>query len=511
MQAAKYSTKGWVAGDAAQPDYFMNKGSVHLMLTEYGLTVVPSNAEVERFLTVEVKCLEQDPEKPWIIKNKKKRKRVFRVIREEGPRVIQTMQGFWLGLKTHLESKGYEVKLDDLRKEFPKPRFELMSGFRFSQEQLLRDFLSKNMSGLLGAPTRYGKTCLIKNTLKAYTGLTTVVTAPGADLVTQLYEDIKNELPHREVKLIGAGSRVKYPSEDITVMSMDSMDKADFGRTELLLIDEPHAAVTDSRLPVLNSFQKARRLGFGATLQGRFDGKDALITGLIGPVLAERTYLEAVAEGAICPLKVYLLRIPVNKRAVNTSWNRTQAYKKVLFESPRMAEIADRLCKQLIPSSWQTLLFIKNEKQADLYLKHIGDEGTIAMAKKLTAKQREEVMERMRGDEIKRCIASDIYAQGVTFNHVRVMINLAGGGNNTTTIQKPGRLAEVREGKKAGVIIDFMFYPGDGLSMLNCGDGLRMLFVDSNNRRKAYEEKGYEVVEVSNFEELESLTKDILV
>lgn len=489
----------------------MKKHSVHIMLTEYSLTIVPSNADVERFLTVEVKCLEQSPDKPWIIKNTKKRKRVFKVIREEGPRVVQTMQGFWYGLKEFLENKGYTVKLDDLRKEFTQPRFDLMCGFRFGQEQLLKDFLSKNTSGLLGAPTRYGKTTLMKNTLRAYTGLTTVVTAPGADLVTQLYEDIKADLPHREVKLIGAGSRVRYPSEDITVMSMDSMDKADFGRTELLLIDEPHAAVTDSRLPILNSFQKARRLGFGATLRGRFDGKDALITGLIGPVLAERTYLEAVAEGAICPLKVFMLRIPINKRAVSTSWNRTQAYKNMLFESPRMAEVANKLCRELIPDSWQTLLFIKNEKQADLYLKHIGEEGTIAMAKKLTSKQRDEVMERMRSDEIKRCIASDIYAQGVTFNHVRVMINLAGGGNNTTTIQKPGRLAEVREGKKAGVIIDFMFYPADGLTSQNCGEGLRMLCIDSNNRRKAYEDKGYEVIEVSNFDELQNLTQSVLV
>lgn len=479
------------------------------MLSEYCLTIAPSNADVEQYLTIEVKGLEQDPARPWVITNTRQKKKVFKVI-QENPRVVQTMQGFWVGLKAHLERKGYVVQLEDLRKAFPQPRFELMHGFRFNQEQLLKDFLSKDMSGLLGAPTRYGKSTLIKNTLRAYTGLTTVVTAPGADLVKQLYEDIKVDLPQRDVKLIGAGSRVRYPSEDITVISMDSMDKADFGRTELLLIDEPHAAVTDSRLPILNAFQKARRLGFGATLKGRFDGKDALITGLIGPVLAERTYREAVAEGAICPLRVYLLRIPIHKRSINTGWNRNQAYKHLLYESGRMAKVANRICKELIPDEWQTLLFIKNEKQADLYLDEIGQEGTIAMAKKLTPKQREEVMERMRSDNIKRCIASDIYSQGVTFNHVRVMINLSGGGNNTTTIQKPGRLAEVREGKKAGIIVDFMFYPAEDLTMQNCGPGVRMLFVDSNNRKKAYEEKGYEVVEVSNFEELVNLTRDVI-
>lgn len=480
----------------------MRNGTVHLILSDDGLTIAPSNDVVEKYLTIEEKSLEPVPGQPWITNSVRKKKKVFRVLKEDPIRAIRTMQGFWLGLRDHLLSQGFQVKVDDLRNKFPAPRLDLISGCRFSQEELLTTALLKDMSGLIGAPTRYGKTTLIVNTLKVYTGLTSVVTAPGVDLVGQLYDDIRTKLPHREVKLIGGSSRVKFPSEDITVMSMDSIDKADYGRTRLLLIDEPHAAVTDSRLPALNAFTKARRLGYGATLTGRYDGRDALITGLIGPVLAERTYKEAVEEGAICPLVVLVLQLPLHPRHVKTSWDRNRAYRNLLFESDRVATEVARICHEAFPDDWQAIAFIRNEKQADFYLERIGQEGTIAMAKKLTSKQRQELMERMAGGEVKRCLASDIYAQGVTFSHVRAIVNIAGGGNNTTTIQKPGRLAEIRPGKKAGIIVDVMFRPEGGLNMQNCGPGVRMILADCRARLAAYEKKGYDIKIVGSVEEL---------
>jgi len=403
----------------------------------------------------------------------------------------------WLKVKTFLEANGCDVRFYDMRITFPKPRLDLMCGFRFKQEELLTSFLHTSCSGLLGAPTRYGKTTLIKNTLRAFPNVHTVVTAPGADLVKQLYEDVKEALPHREVKLIGAGS-TKSPCDDINVVSMDSLHKCDAPACKLLLIDEPHACVTDSRLPELVKFDKARRIGFGATLKGRFDQRDILIEALIGPVIAERTFQEAVAEGAVCPLIVYMVVLPLT----GVCDDRDRAYKTHLFKGERVAKAVRWICHELLPQDWQTLIFIKNEDQAEYFLDWVGQTGTIAMAKRLTKTEREDLMERMRGDEVKRCLASEIYAQGVTFNHVRALINLSGGGANTSTIQKPGRLAEVRPDKKCGVVFDFFFTPGTGK-----GNGVQALYRESLARVKAYTEKGYEIIYVDSYNELESSFK----
>ena len=462
------------------------------------LTIAPSFPELEKFLTYKEKSLEQDKKNPYKRVTKVKVVPLYTEIENKnGYKVIQTMQGLWLKVKNFLEEKGVAVKFYDMRLKFVKPKLELMTGFRFKQRELLVEFLNTDCSGLLGAPTRYGKTTLIKNTIRAFPNVNTVVTVPGADLVKQLYEDIKAAVPHRDIRLIGAGS-TKQPGDDINVVSMDSLHKCDADTCRLLLIDEPHASVTASRLPELTRFDKARKIGYGATLKGRFDQKDILIEALIGPVLAERTFQEAVDEGAVCPLVVYMINIPLAGHIDD----RDVAYRNFLFKNVKVAKTVKWICHNLLPADWQTLLFIKNEKQAEFYLDWVGEDGTIAMAKRMSKKEREELMTRMCSDDIKRCLASDIYAQGVTFNHVRALINLSGGGANTSTIQKPGRLAEVRPNKKCGVVFDFFFNKGAAT-----GGGIMSLYRDSISRANAYMEKGYEIIFVDSYGDLEESFK----
>jgi hypothetical protein len=268
-----------------------------------------------------------------------------------------------------------------------------------------------------------------------------------------------------------------------------------------VVIGNCHACVTDSRLPELAKFDKARKFGFGATLTGRYDQRDILIEALIGPVLAERTFREAVAEGAVCPMLVLMINIPVTQRYET----RDAAYKQLLFKSDRVGKAVKWICHELIPPEWQSLLFIKNEAEAEFMLDWVGEAGTIAMAKRLTKKEREDLMQRMCSDEVKRCIASDIYSQGVTFNHVRALVNLSGGGASTSTIQKPGRLAEVRPNKRCGVVFDFMFTPGKDMASLG---GSQAVIRESLARVKAYTEKGYEIIHVDSYGTLEKVFKE---
>ena len=128
------------------------------------LTIAPSNPALEKFLTYREKSLVQDPKNPWKKVTKVTVNPLYKVVSQQnGYNVIQTMQGMWLKVKFFLEAQGWDVKFYDMRVPFPKPRLDLMCGFRFKQEELLTTFLNTNCSGLLGAPTRYGK-CLGKNT-----------------------------------------------------------------------------------------------------------------------------------------------------------------------------------------------------------------------------------------------------------------------------------------------------------------------------------------------------------
>lgn len=350
-------------------------------------------------------------------------------------------------------------------------------------------------------------TTLMVNTLRAFPSLPAIVVAPGVDLVNQLYDDLTGErgVKGREIRKITGSTSNKVPSTDgITVCTIDSLRYVDETHPRLLLADEPHSLVTDTRLALLNKFTNARRIGFGATLTGRFDGRDKLITGAFGPVLVNRTYKEAVAEGAICQLNVIFLKINLTP---TFAYSRNNAYDKALFLNPTMANTVAAICKDVIPAEWQTLVFIANKAQADLYLNSIGEDTALAMAMTMSAKERAALTAKMRENNIKRCLCTNIFVQGVTFSDLMVLVNCNAGSKYTSTIQKPGRLAEIRPGKKCGIVIDFMFTPPEGMEV-DDGEWKRP-YVDSISRRKVYKNMGYGIYDAEDMHELKSIFKQL--
>ncbi len=414
--------------------------------------------------------------------------------REVEPGVVTTFQGFLdLVLETCRE-RDIQVKFEDRRQKMPGARILEAENFRFGQRKLFLELIAKNRSGILKAPTRYGKTVLIANTCRVYPGVKTVVLAPGVSLLTQLQGDLKTWMPKREIRGIYSGSKGKKCSEDITVVSMDSIDKCDPENVKLVLVDEPHACVSPSRVVEMMKFRNARVYGFGATVSGRFDGADKIITGLIGPVLAEKTFKEAVTETAICPIVVYMVRM---KYAPFPAFTRDQAYKKVIYRNESFNAMIQKISSQLLPADWQSMIFVDEIKQADL-MKLMVEDGVVAVASRMDKDERKQKFDDMVANRTKRCICTDIYATGITFPDLRVIINAAGGGGSITSTQKPGRLAQMRPGKAAGYLIDFMFlHDREGVHYPKMNEW-KALANDSYARLTNYKKIGFEVRLVSD-------------
>lgn len=464
--------------------------------TNYDLTIIgPKNEKLEKKLAYVKKDLVFNP-RTYSRETRRQEIKVFNIISDKnGIITYQTMQGLLDFAKSILEKQHCLVKVLDERIPMPAPDLSNMFGFRFNQREKTEELLRADRSGLLCAPTRYGKSVVITNIINAYPNVKTVVIAPGVDLLPQLVDTIKKYCPEREVSGIFSGSKTQYMSDDITVCSMDSLHKLDKESVKLLLIDEPHAAVSEKRAEQLFEFSNARILGFGATLEGRWSGNDIMIKGLIGPVLSNITFTEAVELGALCPIDVKVVKIPYTPKGFS---NRNTAYKTYVFQNKKFHETVGNIANNIIPKEWQTLLFINNENEATALQKYVND-SELAMDKLFkNKKDRTAMFERLKLDEVKRCICSNIYSTGVTIDNIRCAVNCDGGGGSILSVQKPGRLAEIKPNKKAGYLIDFLFYPttsdGSSTDFMICND--------CKARINVYKEKGYNIEYYDNWEDI---------
>ena len=480
-----------------------NNNVAFVIWDDAALTITNPSRSVLRYLKMRVQSIGLPTDETGKVIGRKKvlvsYTDLYNVLQDtKGLKVIQTHQGFETEVVRLLEKDGMVVRRFDYRQEFPEPKLSLVRDMRFGQKALLVDGLRKNRSGLIGACTRYGKSYLILNAIRAFPDIPVTLVVPGVDLLKQTKDFLAENLD-RELVQLGGGSRKKYQSEKgVTLCSADSMHKLCPGETKFILADEPHSLVTVERMKDWNKLLNARRVGFGASLEGRFDGRDKLITGLFGPVLSQRTYTQALAEGAVCLVAVVFLRVPV---AHNPNMDRDAAYRKFLFNSKDMLAITEELSASAVPQDHQTLMFIDNEVQADFLMSKLSGSNTLAMAKKLTPKERAALFAKIQGGGIKRCLATNIYAQGVTFPDLRCVVNLSGGGGNTSAIQRPGRLAQVIPGKRAGIFVDFMFENTGSPSEQG------ILHANSMSRYNAYKKQGYLVNVVDSIGELADFYK----
>ena len=415
----------------------------------------------------------------------------YSLFQRDGVDVVVTLQGYWWRACLWAAQNGVKFEFKDFRPPdlIPDPRLDLMFGFRFNQEALTRGALLKGYSGMIEAPTRFGKSTIIRNILRAYPGIPWVVFAPGKSLLRQTVKEMREQMPERQIKLMGGGSCVRYQSTDITVCSMDSAHKLDPASIRGVLVDEPHAIASRRRSSIMPSFPLARKIAVGATLDGRYDGRDKLLEGFFGPRLARVSYREAVTMGAVCQIKVMMIRFKVDK----ISGDRQFAFRRYILQNPLLHKLIGACC-QAIPDGDQTLVFIKQEKQGLAVQSVLGNHVPLVMDKVLTDKERIALTAKVESNELSLVVCSDIFVQGVTFHELRYLINACGGGPSTSALQRPGRLAEIRPDKRFGVMIDFQPYIDTRTgqrpkSML----GIEALIREAAQRLEVYRKIGYEV------------------
>lgn len=451
---------------------------------------------------------------------------------ESGDQVstLCTMPGFAHKVLKWLRDHHIEYTIKDCRTPMPEPDLvKAMEGLRdYQMEPAFRAI--KSGGGIVCAPTGYGKSRLMAAIIKAYDpealklrGTPTVVVAvPDKDITRKNYEGFLELFPDRDVGLVMSGSR-KF-SDDIQVITLDSLHLINPDEVGILIVDEMHTAASDTRAESLMKFTKAAKWGVSATPTGRFDGKDIVSEGIFGPIVVNKGYQDGVKSGALVPIKVYWITVPepeIGLLRYGKYKTRDGKLKAGLYANTRSNRlIADIL--NCMPEELQTLCmvqfiehmsnihrlckddvkFVHAETSNDKLLKY-------PTLRAISPKERKEIYTQVRDREIMKIISTHVYKQGVDFPQLDVVLCAGGGGSDIVSKQVPGRASRKTDGKDTAIVIDF-WHPWDTQDPGNSTKGNGPILAADKQRRKAYAELGFEQVWLNNIKDLPFLNKDLV-
>lgn len=435
---------------------------------------------------------------------------------------LLTMPGFMHRIKMALKEVGWSYKIFDERTPMPKPDMvAAMAQLRDYQVEAAYTAIVSG-GGILSCPTGYGKTHLIgaiikafsPNELKARGTPLTVVTTPSKDITEKDYNDLKEMMPDRDIGLVMSGSN-KF-SEDIQVITLDSLHRLNPNDVGIIIVDEIHAAASDTRAESLLSFRKAARWGVSATPDGRFDGRDLVTEGLVGPVVYTTTYADGVKCGALVPITVYWLECPEPVMGIEKYLNfssRAGRYRHGVLRNQKRNMFIGQLMQQL-PKPMQAMCIMQFLEQMDHILPHCGTGMTIVHAEtdatkigkfknlhSITPRERRDIYEQMESAEIKRILSTYVYRQGVNFPQLEVVINAGGGGSDIVAKQIPGRESRKTVDKSHSFLVDF-WHPWDTVKDKRDRIVAGPVHADDQAREKAYTHLGFEQIWVKGLKEL---------
>jgi superfamily II DNA or RNA helicase len=342
--------------------------------------------------------------------------------------------------------------------------------FRAKQDECLIN-ISSHECGIIQAPTGFGKGTLIAMVCLLYPNAKIHVITPSKDLVEKTVATLLRYLPN-----IGQVGCNKKRLERVTVFSADSLHLSD-GDADIILADEIHELAAPTYAENLAKYRFSRNFGFSATPEGRADGADANLESLFGEKIFVLTYPEAVALNLVVPIIVEWLdiRLPDNPAAgkQDTPKKRWGIWRNEL----RNKILADRI--NSIDPDDQTLVLVETVEHL-MFLRSLlpdfeacySEQGLtssdVRMYRKwglmgpneepITTKQREHLRKSFEQGKIKKAIATSVWATGVDFEQLAVLVRADALASTIMDTQAPGRVSRIdtTDVKPYGLVIDCM-------------------------------------------------------
>lgn len=394
---------------------------------------------------------------------------------------IVTTFGFWKVVRDALRKAGYEVRFKDMTPSDPakfEPHWHNIAHYKLRENQ--PEFLQKiltNRCGRFDCPPGFGKSFMI--------GLVAALLPKAKiDVVTRRVAVLRDRIYPELVQMVGdvgiVGGGKKVLNKRVMCYTVGSMAHSP-ATADILIADEVHELAADNAAAQLVRWQKSRNYGLSASHDMRWDGKDARMHGVFGPIIFRVDYQQAQAANMVVPIEVHWSDVVMD---VDPASGREDVEKKrygIWRNKYRNSVIARDARKY--DADTQVLITVDTLEHA-MHLKKLLPEFTLVyMENGLTSSdrtkyakmgccepdepfmdfnRRQQLTRDFESGKLKKAICTTVWNVGVSFNKLSVLIRAAGGGSSINDIQIPGRVSRVAEGKDCGVVHDYLdqFNPG---------------------------------------------------
>lgn len=388
--------------------------------------------------------------------------------------------GFAQSIVQKLRSLGHHVRELDLTADHHRPnRFQLFANnidqvlqYRARQQECV-ETMDRHRGGVIKAPTGFGKTSLICAMALRYPYANIHIVVKQVAVASRIMRQLRKYLP--SVGMLGGG---KAQWGRVMVITADSVHRSN-GDADFLFGDECHQLVTDNYANKLAEIYRfSRNFGFSATPFGRMDGAEVRLEGLFGPLLFEMSYAEAVRLGLVVPIRVRWLPIRMDKNPAKGKKDTAQKRWGIWRNAFRNRIIADEV--RTIPADEQVLVLVETVEHAVHLWQELKDFALCYAEMKpeefnnykatgmlpqhfvdVTSEVRYNMQLAFEQQQLKRVIATDVWATGVDFTALQTVVRADARSSEILDTQGPGRASRLHDGKEYGQVIDTIDYWDD--------------------------------------------------
>jgi superfamily II DNA or RNA helicase len=380
--------------------------------------------------------------------------------------------GFLSRLGKLLRESGYRVMYQDTT----PPRRQLAINreavtrrlsYRARQEECLEAILG-NRCGQIWAVPGFGKMVMMTMVCLALQDAKIHITTKRKDIVQKIVQMIGKYMPCGQV-----GGGVCKPGPRVTVYTADSLHKSP-ADADVLLVDESHELMADRAASHLMRYKFSRNYGFTASPEGRFDGSDARLEAIFGQPIFELYYPEAVELGLVVPLEVEWCDVPMTYNPCMGARNDVTRKRHGIWRNPVRNEI---IARKVASFPDQQVLVLVDTVEHAVYLGSLLPEAQLVYASMeeddlrryqrqgllpdnfriMDRRERERARDAFEKGEIRLAVATGVWAVGVDFTKLQVLIRADAGASEIASIQMPGRVSRLNQadGKEVGIVCDF--------------------------------------------------------